>query len=461
MIRESNDILFRYPSSEHTNGRHTAYMARTSSGDVLVVDDVAQPLDRQAAQFLRTEFPFTAPVPVLGRDCTIGLGDRLGLAAPGHIAAVRNYQATPVLVQQSMRELNLTGRTWQDILDVGTFMTFREGYTDGFGADGDHLKQATDIGRVLSLGYTMVTLDCSEHIACDDGGDRVSSDVAGRYLGRAFGLDNGQNITLDRAQLARAVNIYGKALDFVADIWRMFWVNGAATADFELSIDETTQPTTPEQHFFIASELALRGVRMATLAPRFCGEFQKAVDYVGDIAQFEHEVDTHAAIARRFGYKLSVHSGSDKFCIFPLVSRYTRGRYHLKTAGTSWLEAMRLIARLQPQLYRQAHAWAVKHVQEARTYYYVSLDMARVPDLADLSDRDLPGLFDLDDARQLIHITYGVMLKNPTLRQALYRAWYDMDAQDNRPYADALSAHIGRHLEALGVLRKDEEKALK
>ena len=112
MARESNDTLFRHPRSEHTNGRHTAYMARTSSGDVLVVDGIAQSLDRQAAQFLRTEFSFTAPVPVLGRDCTIGLGDRLGLAAPGHIAAVRNYQATPYWAT-TMRELNLTGRTWR------------------------------------------------------------------------------------------------------------------------------------------------------------------------------------------------------------------------------------------------------------------------------------------------------------------------------------------------------------
>ncbi|MGI6634295.1 MAG: tagaturonate epimerase family protein [Christensenellales bacterium] len=454
MAHKGNDILFRHPHSEHTNGRHTAYMARTSSGDVLVVDGVARALDAQAAQFLRVEFPFTAPVPVLGRKCTIGLGDRLGLAAPGHIAAIRDYQATPVLVQQSLRELNLTGRTWQDILDAGTFMTFREGFTTGFGADGDHLKQPTDIKEVLSLGYTMVTLDCSEHIANDDGEDRVPADVADRYLGRTFSLDNGQSITLDRAQLASAVNIYGKALDFATDIWRTFWQEGAAKADFELSIDETTQPTTPQQHFFIANELTLRGVRMATMAPRFCGEFQKGINYIGDVAQFEREIDTHTAIARHFGYKLSVHSGSDKFSIFPLVGKYTQGRYHLKTAGTSWLEAMRLIARLQPQLYRQVHAWAVEHVQEARAYYHVNLDMARVPGLMELTDGDLPGLFDQDDARQLIHITYGVILKNPALHQALYQAWHDMDGKDSQPYADALRAHIGRHLEALGVPHK-------
>lgn len=196
---------------------------------------------------------------------------------------------------------------------------------------------------------------------------------------------------------------------------------------------------------------------MATVAPRFCGEFQKGIDYIGDINQFEREIAVHAAIARHFGYKLSIHSGSDKFSIFPLVGKYTQGRYHLKTAGTSWLEAMRLIASRDPALYRQAHAWALARVDEARQYYHVKLDMARVPDIAGFADSDLPALFDQEDPRQFIHITYGIMLKNPALRDALYKAWADMTTNQQDPYADALKAHIGRHLSKLGVPHKKEQ----
>lgn len=458
MATDANAILWHYPRSRHTNGSLTVSMARTSKGDVLLVDGAVRPLNLETAEFVRARFPFTAPVPVLGRDRTIGVGDRLGIAAPGHIAALLEYDATPVLVQQSMRELNLTGRGWQEILDAGTFMTLREGYTEGFGADGDHLKQETDIRHVLERGFTMVTLDCSDHIAPDDGQDRVSEEMAQRYLGRTFELDQGDGISFTRVQLSEAFNIYGKALAFAVSVWRTLWENGKTRADFELSIDETALPTTPAQHFFIASELTRNGVRMSTVAPRFRGEFQKGIDYIGDIAQFEREIAVHAAIARRFGYKLSIHSGSDKFSIFPLIGRHTKGRYHLKTAGTSWLVAMRLIAEQHPGLYRRAHAWALLHVNEARQYYHVKLDMSQVPPLNDLADRDLPALFDHEDPRQFIHITYGLILKNDALKRALYQAWADMTTQDNQPYADALRRHIGHHLETLLVPHKKEPK---
>ncbi len=456
MATDHQNILWHYPRSRHSNGKHNASMARTPQGDVLVVDGAARALTPETAAWVREQFPFTAPVPVLGRDRTIGVGDRLGIAAPGHIAAIRGYDATPVLVQQSMRELSLTGRSWQEIMDAGTFMTLREGYTGGFGADGDHLKQEKDILDVLSRGFTMVTLDCSDHIAPDEGQDRVPDDMAERYLNKSFALDTGDTITFSRADLAKAQNIYGKALEYAGYIWHTFWADGKANADFELSIDETAVPTTPAQHFFIANELTRKGVAMATVAPRFCGEFQKGIDYIGDIRQFEREIKVHAAIARHFGYKLSIHSGSDKFSIFPLIGKYTQGRYHLKTAGTSWLEAMKLIARHDPSLYRQAHAWALARVDEARQYYHVKLNMANVPSLDALADKDLPLLFDREDPRQFIHITYGLMLKNPPLKAALYKAWSDMTTRDSAPYADALKAHIGRHLATLDVPHRKE-----
>ncbi|NLZ89643.1 MAG: hypothetical protein GX916_09110, partial [Clostridiales bacterium] len=248
---------------------------------------------------------------------------------------------------------------------------------------------------------------------------------------------------------AAAYNIYGEAVEFAASVWDEFFADGCARADFEMSIDETELPTTPAQHFFVAAELQRRGVRLATMAPRFCGEFQKGIDYIGDKAQFEREIITHAAIARHFGYKLSIHSGSDKFSVFPLIGKHTQGRFHVKTAGTNWLEAMRIVAEHDPALYRRAHAFAAQHVEEARKYYHVKLDMAQVPDLAGLKDHELPALFDMEDPRQLIHITYGLILSDPGLHGALYSFW------DTRAdaYAAALEKHIGKHLSMLGVTK--------
>ena len=74
----------------------------------------------------------------------------------------------------------------------------------------------------------------------------------------------------------------------------------------------------------------------------------------------------HAEIADHFGYKVSVHSGSDKFAVFGIVGKYTKGRYHVKTAGTNWLEAVRVIAEVAPDLYRKMHLFALNNLNEAK-----------------------------------------------------------------------------------------------
>ena len=432
-----------YPLSTHEN----VAMARGPEGDVLLVDRQPRPLNRESAAYLRERFPFTAPVPVLRQPRTFGVGDRLGNACPGHIRVFKKYQATPVFAQQSMRELNLTHRTYLDVLDTVTFAVFREDYQGGYGADGDHLKQVQDIKNALQDGYSMITLDCSDHIRGDGGGAALSEALRERYLGLSFDLGEGLVIRLDEDALARAQHTYGEAIAFAAKVWQECFVDGAAHADFELSIDETATPTTPQEHFFVAQELKLRGVKMATMAPRFCGEFQKGIDYIGDLAQFDKEFREHAVIARHFGYKISVHSGSDKFSAFPSVGRHSRGRFHVKTAGTNWLEAMKVVAEKDPALYREAHAFALKSFDEARAYYHVTTDLGKVPPLSGLKDEELPQLFLQNDARQLIHITYGLILSNPALKGPLYRLW-DREAE---ALAEGLDRHISLHMDKLGV----------
>jgi hypothetical protein len=190
-------------------------------------------------------------------------------------------------------------------------------------------------------------------------------------------------------------------------------------------------------------------VRLSSLAPRFLGEFQKGIDYIGDLEAFRRSLRTHAALARELGYRLSIHSGSDKFSVFPAIGAETHGRFHLKTAGTSWLEAVRVIASREPELFREQHRRALAGYRAARSYYVVTPDLDKIPDPARLADGELPSLLEQADARQLLHITYGELLRDAGFKGRFYRA-LESHLQE---YWAALERHIGRHLEALGVPR--------
>jgi hypothetical protein len=301
----------------------------------------------------------------------------------------------------------------------------------------------------------MITLDCSEHInnnVTHDDFVPLTDYYRIKYLNKEFNIED---ITLSFTEddLKECIAIYSGAVSFTKEIYSKFFEGGKYNADLEISIDETISVTAPLQHFFTANELTDAGVKFATIAPRFCGEFQKGIDYIGNIAQFEKEIKTHAAIARHFNYKLSIHSGSDKFSVFPFIGRETRGQFHVKTAGTNWLEALRIAAKIDPVLYREIHAFALGSFEEARKYYHVKADLSKIPDISGMSDSDLEKLFENDDARQVLHITYGPILseKNPDgsfiFKDRLYKLWRENESE----YRAALVKHIGRHLKMLGV----------
>ncbi|NLM01568.1 MAG: hypothetical protein GX220_08990 [Treponema sp.] len=420
---------------------------------------IKAPLNHENAIALRKTFAFTAPIPVLREKRSMGVGDRLGIAAHGHIRCFNDYDAYPILAQQSIRELNLTNRTYENVLDCASYAVFRDGFKRGFGADGDHLKKPEDIEYALSLGFTMITLDCSDHIRNDVNDmsfaqlkteSSLPKDIAQRYLDKTFEIED-DKIKFTEEELLRIQLIYSKAVDYTVSIWEKYLSDGSSNVDFEISIDETPTPTTPLQHFYVANELTLRGVKFATVAPRFCGEFQKGVDYIGDLVQFEKELKIHAAIARKFGYKLSIHSGSDKFSTFKLIGKYTQGKFHVKTAGTNWLEAMRAVAKVDPKLYREIHKFALSMFEQAKKFYHVTTDLSKIADVDTLNDNELVELFNQNDARQLIHITYGFILteKNADgsfrFKDKLYKMW----REGEEVYAEMLHKHIGRHLELL------------
>lgn len=408
-------------------------------------------LTHENACVLRKLFPFTAPVRGLKNSMSFGLGDRLGIATPGHIDLFRNSDIFPVFAQQSIRELNLTNRTYEDVLDAVSFAVFREGYKKGFGADGDHLKTEKDIEYALSLNFTMITLDCSEHIKNEKtDNNHISEHYKNKYLNKSFDVE-GVSLVFSEDELKECVSIYGDAITFIIKIHNKYFSADKKTADFEISIDETVSATTSIQHFFIARELSDASVCFESLAPRFCGEFQKGIDYIGDITQFEKEIKIHAAIARKFGYKLSIHSGSDKFSVFPAIKDAAQGQFHIKTAGTNWLEAMRVTAVAAPSLYREIHNFALTAFDEAKKYYHVTTDISKIPDIYAMGDKDLPKLFENNEVRQLIHITYGMILNHKNedgsfaFKEHLYKLMYENEGM----YRDSLVKHIGKHLQLL------------
>jgi hypothetical protein len=466
-----------YPSSVNEIVNGSVCMARMDGKDVLLADErigligesfmlqgskaVKAELTHENACIIRKLFPFTAPVPALRNSRTMGVGDRLGIATEGHIRVFEKYESVfPVFAQQSIRELNLTGRTYDDVLDAVTFAVFKHGYRKGFGADGDHLKTPQEVQYALSSGYTMITLDCSEYIRNDvnalsdkEVDEKYESDaqLEALYIGRTFTVGENVKLYFPEAEFKRMVMIYGRAIDFICRIYNDFIAERLSKVDLEVSIDETSTPTTPLQHYFIANELLRRGVHFVTIAPRFIGEFQKGIDYIGDVNQFQREFEVHAVIARHFGYKLSIHSGSAKFSIFPAAGRLSKGVFHIKTAGTSWLEAMCLIARKAPSLYREIHKFALQVFSEAKKYYHVTTDLTKIPDIDNLADDELPSLFHNNDARQLIHITYGLILSEVVAdgrhvyRDRLYSVWHE----NEETYSQMIESHIGRHLDLL------------
>lgn len=466
-----------YPKSLYRTDDVLYCMGRTGDAKVLVAltagagdlpfDATVQEVGGYRAQFVQPNakaapvlhelFPFTRPKSLRDDRTTVGMGDRLGIASAGHIRAARKYAVSPVLAQQSVRELEFTDRSFADVVADASFLVFQEGFESGYGADGDHLKTIDAIDTALAQHMPMITLDLTEVLKPDaakwsgekldtayaelpaDFRARVESD----YAGKSFNLGGDVAVSIDEQEAKRCAVMYGEALSYAQEVDAHLKRKTNDNYDLEVSIDETTSPTLPEHHLFIARELDLRGVTVNSVAPRFIGDFQKAIDYIGDTKEFEKQFAVHCEIARAFGtYKISVHSGSDKFSVYPAIGRHTQGRFHLKTSGTSWLESIRVIAARRPALYRTLHKKAFDYFPEAVKKYHITADIDAIPALDSLSDDQLPSFLDDPNCRQLLHISYGGLLTDPDLHEPFFRALYE----EEEAYNDAIQAHFEKHL---------------
>jgi hypothetical protein len=411
------------------------------------------------AAVLRKKLPWLRPQP-LGLQTSAGFGDRLGLATPGHVWAARRFrEIAPIFAQQSVRENARTGRTPQQVLDDAVWGLFQEGWREPWGADADHLKTTSDVDAFVAAGYTFYTIDPGDHVDNDahtaspealrgkihalpwDELEDTPEGLHGRYLDRPFEVEK-FILEFDRMTLARAAAKYGRAVAHTVRMYR-YLVDRMGEDGFELevSVDETETPTSPEEHFYIASELRRLGVEWVSLAPRYVGRFEKGVDYIGDLDEFKSELAQHAAIARAFGpYKLSIHSGSDKFSIYPIIAELTQGLVHVKTAGTSYLEALRTIAQADPGLFREILTFARARYETDRATYHLSAKLDNVPAQEALSDADLPDLFNQFDARQVLHVTFGSVLDQ--FGERLLAPLREHE----EVYYKSLESHFNRHL---------------
>lgn len=415
------------------------------------------------------------PATTLGLTPSFGFGDRIGLATPGHIAAMRQagQGIAPMYAQQSIREMARTNRTPEEVMgDALQAMAAAECY-ETHGADADHLKTPEDVDRTAVAGFTFFTIDPSGHVdqqADDYDEATVREKFSGlrdiaywveNYIGKIIKLPTGTTITFDEVSVLRAAVKYGRAIDEalkLAGYIKQVQEDASRPYEIELSVDETDQPTTLAEHYIIAEQCLQNGMKLVSLAPRFIGDFEKGVDFIGDLTALEASLHDHAAIAEQLGpYKISLHSGSDKVSMYTALARATKGRFHVKTAGTSYLEALRVVAIHEPALFREICEFCRGRYEVDRATYHVHATLENVPAPASLDDLKLlqsylerwedvqPGVGFTEAGRQILHCTFGSVLTDERfggiVRQCL--------ADHLDTYTEVLALHFAKHLEAL------------
>ncbi len=414
----------------------------------------------------------------LGLAPSFGFGDRIGLATPGHVESMKRSGSgiEPIFPQQSIREMARTQRSAEQVMDDALRGAEAAGWTGRIGADADHLKTPNDVDVTAAVGFTFFTIDPSDDVDqhADDYSESELRDKFAtarefapwydQYLNQSISLATGTKVELTEEACMRAAVKYGPAIRKALKLGdHIRSVNEAADRDYEieLSVDETEQPTTLAEHYIIADQCLQGGMKLVSLAPRFIGELEKGVDYKGDVGALEASLNEHAAISELLGpYKLSLHSGSDKISMYPALARATKGKFHVKTAGTSYLEALRVVARHDEPLFRRIIDFGRGRYETDKATYHVSATLENVPAAADLPDstqveqvylerwEDVPeGLGFTEPGRQILHCTFGSVLTDSELGPAVRSV---LEAHPDT-YSEVLADHFSRHLQALAA----------
>lgn len=372
---------------------------------------------------------------------SIGIGDRFGKEGLAQLRALQRAEQGGVRVvpvwNKSFREHSIIGTKPDDVRLEADQAVRAAGWKHPYHVDADHIGVKTVDGFLASSDF--FTLDVADFIGKPAPPEAIAAFVAdmARFRGplRIPGVDGAAFEVTDAAletigrQYLYAVSEAGRTYRHVAA------AKGAGNFITEVSVDEAMEPQLPFELFFILAALAREGVPVQTIAPKFSGKFLKGIDYVGEPATFEREFDADLAVVAHarnvFGLppslKISVHTGSDKFRLYPIIRRALQKHgagLHLKTAGTTWLEEVIGVALSGPRglaLAKRVYTEACARFEELRKPYatVVEIDTALLPSPAEAerwSAEELVAHLRHDRAnpsynvhlRQLVHIAFRV-----------------------------------------------------
>lgn len=428
-----------------------------SSEDAAGTTVLQGPLTEQNSRALQDAFEVLNPRLISEHPVSVGTGDRLGLATAGQARAFGEHGrgVMPVLAQQSIREMDRLHRSARSVMDDAVFGLVEAGWDRGFGADCDHIKTTEGIDRGLEAGFAMFTLDPGDHVQDTTRGvtdqqienlpwdvlETTPEDLRRAYAGTRMDL-NGSVLEVGEDDVMTAIAKYAGAVAETVRLNRHLREHADRPVEVEVAVDETAWQTTFFEHRFMAKELQRLGVDWFSFAPRYVDGFEKGLDFLGDVEELRTNLAAHHAISEEFGgYKISLHSGSDKFSIYPLCVEATGGLVHLKTSGTSYLCGIEIVARHDPELF--GRIWDISRgaYAQAKASYQVSAHEDRTP--TDTSGVDLVDLLHTPDARQILHVGYGDSLNAPGISERVT----EVICRHPEEHTELVAEHIGRHLE--------------
>ncbi|MFP6878605.1 MAG: tagaturonate epimerase family protein [Roseibacillus sp.] len=394
---------------------------------------------------------------------TFGVGDRFAHQAEAQLRAFqqlaeRGVKVTPVW-NKSNREHLIVGSEPAGTRAAADSAVANLGWSSEYLLDADHINLGT-VDRYLPH-CDFYTIDVADDIGTPAEPAEIEAFIAKHpeLIGtiEIDGIDTPLEIT--REDVERVANQFLKATELAGTIYRHI-AQSKGNEDFiaEVSMDETDDPQTPPEMLIILAAISDQGFPIQTIAPKFTGRFNKGVDYVGDIAQFEQEFNDDLAVlahaVKAYGLpdtlKLSVHSGSDKFSIYGPIKRAlarTGAGLHIKTAGTSWLEELIGLAEAGGEaldLAKQIYATALEK-KEALCEPYATV--------IDVDDAKLPGAEEVsgwtsDQYTGALRHDQGNSAYNQHFRQLLH-VGFKVAAQLGDTYLDALKANrevIGKNV---------------
>jgi len=383
---------------------------------------------------------------------SLGVGDRFAHQAKAQLqtfilAADQGVEIIPVW-NKSNREHVTIGSTPASTRAAADKAVEALNWQKPYHVDADHIR--LDTVEPFLPHSDFFTIDVADCIGKPANGSTTKHflDRHPELIGKVSIPDISEPFRTDRSQVEKIAQQYLLAVTEAGKIYRhISQKKDPRSFATEVSMDETDQPQTAPELLVILAALADEGIPVQTIAPKFTGRFNKGVDYLGDTAQFEKEFSEDVAVIafaiKQYGLpstlKLSVHSGSDKFSIYPPIRRTLKrsnAGLHLKTAGTTWLEELIGLAEAGNSglaLAKEIYARALEHLNELCAPYasVIDIDPAKLPAAEDVNRWSSPQFVSAvrhDQAnkefnphvRQLLHVGYKIAAKiGPRFLRAL------------------------------------------